>query len=221
MIIRFIIFFIFISFKSYATDCEKPKMPTDEEWKSWLTNIKQEALERGISQNTISNNLNDVKPQSKIIMRDRCQPASTMTLDEYLFYTITKDKVFAGKNFLKKHKDLLKEIGDYFFEFALVTGYADYSPKKDRSKDVLILKPAKVYPQHTILCGLASLAANKKPYVMEYDGDAKADANAAKAAGMPIILLEDGYTEKNTTEIYHNHLVKDFINIEKIVSKYL
>ena len=73
-----------------------------------------------------------------------------------------------------------KEIGDYFFEFALVTGYADYSPKKDRSKDVLVLKPAKVYPQHTILCGLASLSANKKPYVMEYDGDAKADANAAK-----------------------------------------
>jgi hypothetical protein len=73
-----------------------------------------------------------------------------------------------------------KEIGDYFFEFALVTGYADYSPKKDRSKDVLILKPAKVYPQHTILCGLASLSANKKPYVVEYDGDAKADANAAK-----------------------------------------
>ena len=67
MIIRFIIFFVFISFKSYATDCEKPKMPTDEEWNSWLTKIKQEAVERGISQNTISNNLNDVKPQSKII----------------------------------------------------------------------------------------------------------------------------------------------------------
>ena len=98
MIIRFIIFFVFISFKSYATDCEKPKMPTDEEWNNWLTSIKKEALERGISQNTISNNLNDIKPQSKIIMRDRCQPASTMTLDEYLFYTITKDKVFVGKN---------------------------------------------------------------------------------------------------------------------------
>jgi len=26
---------------------------------------------------------------------------------------------------------------------------------------------------------------------------------------------------KNTNEIYHNHLVKDFIGIEKIVSKYL
>ena len=47
------------------------------------------------------------------------------------------------------------------------------------------------------------------------------DANAAKNAGIPIILLEDGYTEKNTTEIYHNHLIRDFIDIEKIVTKYL
>ena len=91
MIIRFIIFFVFISFKSYSADCEKPKMPTDEEWNNWLTNIKKEALERGISQNTISNNLNDVKPQSKIIMRDRCQPASTMTLDCLLYTSDAAD----------------------------------------------------------------------------------------------------------------------------------
>ena len=51
-------------------------------------------------------------------------------------------------------------------------------------------------------------------------GDSETDANAAKAAGIPVILLEDGYTEKNTTEIYHNHLIKDFKGIEKIVSKY-
>ena len=52
-------------------------------------------------------------------------------------------------------------------------------------------------------------------------GDSETDANAAKEAGIPVILLEDGYTEKNTTEIYHNHLVKDFVGIEKIVTKYL
>ena len=52
-------------------------------------------------------------------------------------------------------------------------------------------------------------------------GDSETDANAAKNAGIPIILLEDGYTEKKITEIYHNHLVKDFIGIEKIVLKYL
>ena len=36
-----------------------------------------------------------------------------------------------------------------------------------------------------------------------------------------IILLEDGYTEKKITEIYHNHLIKDFIGIEKIILQYL
>ena len=51
-------------------------------------------------------------------------------------------------------------------------------------------------------------------------GDSETDANAARDAGIQI-LLEDGYTEKNITEIYHNHLIKDFTNIEKIVSKYL
>ena len=114
MILRLIIFCVLISYNSYASDCEKPKMPTNDEWNEWLSNIKQEALDKGISQNTISTHLKYVQPQSKIIMRDRCQPASTMTIDEYLFYTITKDKVFVGKNFLRKHEKLLKEISDYF-----------------------------------------------------------------------------------------------------------
>ena len=44
---------------------------------------------------------------------------------------------------------------------------------------------------------------------------------AAKNASLPVILLENGYTEKNANEIYHNHLIKDFIGIEKIVLQYL
>ena len=52
-------------------------------------------------------------------------------------------------------------------------------------------------------------------------GDSETDANAGKAAEIPVILLENGYTEKNTTEIYHNHLIKDFTGIEKIIKKYL
>ena len=52
-------------------------------------------------------------------------------------------------------------------------------------------------------------------------GDSETDANAAKAASVPVILLENGYTEKNTNEIYHNHLIKDFIGVEKIISTYL
>ena len=52
-------------------------------------------------------------------------------------------------------------------------------------------------------------------------GDSETDANAAKSASIPMILLENGYTERNTSEIYYNHLIKDFVGIEKIIFKYL
>ena len=52
-------------------------------------------------------------------------------------------------------------------------------------------------------------------------GDSETDANAAKAAEIPIILLKYGYTEKRSEEIYHNHIIKDFVGIEKIISEYL
>jgi len=52
-------------------------------------------------------------------------------------------------------------------------------------------------------------------------GDSENDADAAKLAGIPMILVEDGYTDKKIEQIYHNHLIKDFIGIEKIVSKYI
>ena len=52
-------------------------------------------------------------------------------------------------------------------------------------------------------------------------GDSENDADAAKSAGVPMILVEDGYTEKKIDQIYHNHLIKDFVGIENIVLKYL
>ena len=52
-------------------------------------------------------------------------------------------------------------------------------------------------------------------------GDSETDSKAAQDAGTPLILLEDGYTEKKVTEIPHDHLIKDFIGIEKIISSYV
>ncbi len=52
-------------------------------------------------------------------------------------------------------------------------------------------------------------------------GDSETDSESAKSANIPFFLLEDGYTEKNISEIYHNYLIKDFVGIEKLVSSYL
>ena len=100
--------------------------------------------------------------------------------------------------------DLLKKIGIYdFFEYVAGSDTFDY---------------CKPDPRHLINV-VEILDGDVKKTIMI--GDSETDANAAKAAEIPVILLENGYTEKNTTEIYHNHLIKDFIGIEKIISKYL
>ncbi|MDC2991258.1 HAD-IA family hydrolase [Candidatus Pelagibacter sp.] len=100
--------------------------------------------------------------------------------------------------------DLLKKIGIYdFFEY--VAGHNTFD----------FCKPD---PRH-LTSVIEILQGDIKKSLMI--GDSETDANAAKNAGIPVILMEDGYTEKKTSEIYHNHLVKDFIGIEKIVSKYL
>jgi phosphoglycolate phosphatase len=100
--------------------------------------------------------------------------------------------------------DLLKKIGIYdFFEYVAGSDTFDY---------------CKPDPRH-LTNVVEILDGDVKKTIMI--GDSETDANAAKAGEIPVILLENGYTEKNTTEIYHNHLIKDFIGIEKIITKYL
>ena len=100
--------------------------------------------------------------------------------------------------------DLLKKIGIYdFFEYVAGHNTFDY---------------CKPDPRH-LTSVIEILDGDIKKSLMI--GDSETDANAAKEAGIPVILLEDGYTEKKITEIYHNHLIKDFVGIEKIILKYL
>jgi phosphoglycolate phosphatase len=100
--------------------------------------------------------------------------------------------------------DLLKKIGIYdYFEYVAGSDTFDY---------------CKPDPRHLINV-VEILGGDVKKTIMI--GDSETDANAAKAADIPVILLENGYTEKNTTEIFYNHLIKDYIGVEKIISKYL
>ena len=100
--------------------------------------------------------------------------------------------------------DLLKQIKIYdYFEYVAGSNTFDYC------------KPDPRHLTNTIEIMQGDI---KKSLMI---GDSETDADSAKAAGIPFILLENGYTEKNVFEIYHDHLVKDFVNIEKIINKYL
>ena len=100
--------------------------------------------------------------------------------------------------------DLLKKIKIYnYFDYVAGGNTFDYN------------KPD---PRH-LTSTIEIIGGNLKKSLMI--GDSETDSNSAKAANVPFILIEDGYTEKKVNEIHHDHLIKDFIGMEKIVEKYI
>ena len=100
--------------------------------------------------------------------------------------------------------DLLKKIKIYHF-FDYVAGGNTFTYNKPN-------------PRH-LTDTIEIIGGDVKKTIMI--GDSETDSGASKAAGIPFVLIEGGYTEKNTDEIYHDHLIKNFIGLEKIIKKYL
>ena len=100
--------------------------------------------------------------------------------------------------------DLLKKIKIYDF-FDYVAGGNTFKHNKPD-------------PKH-LTDTIEVIGGNIKKTIMI--GDSETDSKAAKSANIPFVLIEDGYTEKKSNEIYHDHLVRNFINLEKIINNYL
>jgi phosphoglycolate phosphatase len=100
--------------------------------------------------------------------------------------------------------DLLKQIKIYdYFEYVAGGNTFDY---------------CKPDPRH-LTNVIEIMGGDIKKSIMF--GDSENDADAAKSAGIPMILLEDGYTDKSVNQIHHDYLIKDYLGIEKIVSKFI
>ena len=100
--------------------------------------------------------------------------------------------------------DLLKKIKIYDY-FDYVAGGNTFNYNKPN-------------PKH-LTDTIEIIGGNVKKTLMV--GDSETDSKASKAANIPFVLIDDGYTEKKSNEIYHDHLVKDFVDLEKIVEKYI
>tara|TARA_B100000686_G_C16467114_1_gene800135 strand:+ start:177 stop:869 length:693 start_codon:yes stop_codon:yes gene_type:complete len=100
--------------------------------------------------------------------------------------------------------DLLKKIKLYdYFEYIAGGNTFNYN------------KPD---PRH-ITSIIEIVGGNIKKSIMI--GDSETDSSAAKSAGVPFILIENGYTEKKPEQLYYDHLIKNFVGLEKIIKKYI
>jgi phosphoglycolate phosphatase len=142
---------------------------------------------------------------------------------------------FYGKNIVKESK-LVKGVYNFLIWAKKNNISMGVCTNKQENLSVNLLKKIKIYDFFEYVAGRNTFEYCKPDprhltsaiEIMNGDinkslmiGDSENDADAAKSAGIPMILLEDGYTDKKIDQIHHDHLIKDFVGLEKVVSSYL
>lgn len=82
----------------------------DEQFRSCLGALEQEAKDRGIAADVVEPRLRAVEFQSRVIELDRSQPEFVATFAEYFHGRVTEERVERGRELLEQHADLLREI---------------------------------------------------------------------------------------------------------------
>ena len=100
--------------------------------------------------------------------------------------------------------DLLKKIDMYkYFEY--VAGADTFDSNKPDPKHLTNV--------------VEIIGGNLKKTIMI--GDSEVDSMSAQNARIPFVLIQGGYTDKTSKEIKHDVLIKDFVNFDKVIEKYL
>lgn len=76
----------------------------------WLQDLRQEALNEGISAATLNAAFANVEPIPRVVELDRRQPEFTLTFEQYLDRVVPAARVKKGRDRLAEHRDLLRTV---------------------------------------------------------------------------------------------------------------
>lgn len=83
---------------------------TGEDFRAWLAGLRQDVLARGISETTLEIALRDLQPVERVVELDRRQPEFVDTFVSYLDRRVNDQRIRAGRERLRAHRDLLRGI---------------------------------------------------------------------------------------------------------------
>ena len=101
-------FFVFLFFTEYT------KASTSEEFKIWLKNFKIEAIQKGISEQTVELVFKDVRYLEKVIKYDRKQPEFIELTEIYVNKRATKKRAQKAKELYLQNEKLFNEVEKNF-----------------------------------------------------------------------------------------------------------
>ena len=107
-------FILFTLFGIFLTAIATPGFAAKEPFDQWLTKLKTEAREGGISQATLDSAFADVKLIEKVVKLDRKQPETVQTFQEYMAQRLPQSLVDSGKAMLNQNRAILEEVGREF-----------------------------------------------------------------------------------------------------------
>ncbi len=97
-----------------AQAVEPPPQPepvqTQQDFDTWLADLKSEALKKGIGEATFDAALADTQPIQRVIELDRNQPEFTLTFRQYLNRTVPQSRVDTGRRLLNENRVLLEQV---------------------------------------------------------------------------------------------------------------
>lgn len=92
-----------------------PATAATQNFKTWLKELRTEAAQLGVSQETISRALPDtLAPIDRILELDRKQPEGTVTFDEYLKKAVNPDRIQKGRAKMAFYRKTLQRVEEAY-----------------------------------------------------------------------------------------------------------
>ena len=86
-----------------------------ENWRSWVSDLKREALSEGIDPLILDRAFENIKqPSRRVKHYSKSQPEHRLTFNKYRKTRASKYRILLGKRNFKKNDQLLREVGDSF-----------------------------------------------------------------------------------------------------------
>lgn len=137
--------FLAVTFAGYAVaESGVAKDATDPEesfeldvghFESWMVDLRQEAISKGIAPFTFDEATRDLHPLPEVLAKDRRQPEFTLTLDRYLSRAVTEERVRRARRLMARHAAMLERVqarygvqGRFLVSiWALESNFGDYT----------------------------------------------------------------------------------------------
>jgi membrane-bound lytic murein transglycosylase B len=99
-----------VVFSLTAVLCVLHAIAQPADFATWLRELRAEAIQLGISEQTLNAALTGLQPLARVVELDRRQPETTLTYTQYIQRVLSSGRMQRGKQLLEIHRALLTEI---------------------------------------------------------------------------------------------------------------